>query len=168
MNMTGDCARAGEPLEAIAAEEAEQAPPVRDIDYRGAASGTVVVTERALASLASTRGWVMLWAVVLFISAGFSILGVLGILIAMAGSAPRLPGMLLFAVAYGLVAFAWIMMGVHLIRYASGIAATARSRSPEALERALASQKSFWRLSGIMLLVVIAFYFAIFMFAMLI
>jgi len=114
--------------------------------------------------LDQTRPWVKFMSIMIFITSAFMI--VMAILMVTVGLRPRFapvgPGRLgsfgaisLFAnvaaaFIYILMAILYVVPGVFLWRFAGAIKILDASRSPEALEEALASQKSFWRYVGIL------------------
>ncbi|MDZ7615390.1 MAG: GYF domain-containing protein [Patescibacteria group bacterium] len=100
--------------------------------------------------LAETRPWVMLMAIVGFVCAGLGVLGALVSLILSAVSV-IIPGILVSLVMLATQALVgWAAF--HLFVYAQRIAAyLATAQKPE-LEQALAAQRSFWRLAGILTL----------------
>lgn len=145
-----------------------QAPQARSpyasgLEYRGVVNQPVIATEGAIRALMRTRPWVMLWAVLLFIGAAFSALGVLGMLIM--GAVDRdgefLPFAAMFGVVYLLIAVFYLFAGLYLSRYFGAIGRTNRLRRPEDLESALTYQFRFWRLTGIGLATVIVVYLVI-------
>lgn len=158
---------AGSPLAAEesgspAAQVGLAAPPVAGgLEYRSAPSGTVSVTERALAALGRTRPWVMLWAVLLFIGAALSALGAAAMLLigAMDGEFADEPiFMIVLALLYLVMGVTYFFAGFYLTRYFVAIGTTTRLRRPEDLEAAIVAQMKFWRVTGIVLVALIVIY----------
>ncbi len=105
-------------------------------------------------TLSETRPWVLLMAIVGFVCAGLGVLGTLGAmvpLILLADAIYVVVGIIVSLVMLatcGLIGWA----AFHLFVYAQRIGAyVATSDTPE-LEQALAAQRSFWRLTGILTL----------------
>lgn len=127
----------------------EVLPPDRDATH-------AEVTPRTIEMLNGTRPWVQLMGVLLWIGTVFLVLGSVGIIIAsIFTSQPMLIAMgalyLVMAVVYGYLASS-------LTGYASRINALRASESVVDLERALESQKNFWRLIGIITLLFMGLY----------
>ncbi len=112
------------------------------------ASGDAVVTPAILDSMRQTRPWVLFLSILGFIGAGFMILGSIGILIA--GSAMGGAELGVIAIVYVVMAVVYIFTSLYLYRYASSIKMLLGGYGVHALEEALAHQKSFWKLVGIM------------------
>ena len=143
--------------EPVAAAAPAAAPTKRSLSYSSNRNtGDVGVTPAALAALRSTRPWVLLFSVLIFIGVGFGALMVLlfiggalfgggrgGAVAALASLIP-IAGLLLY-----------FFPALFLLRYANAIGRLNVSRSPEDLEAALVSQKSFWKFLGIVFLVMI-------------
>ncbi len=114
---------------------------------RGGGKPSPVGIER---TLSETRPWVLLMAIVGFVSAGLGVLGALVSLI-LSAVALNLVGILVSLVmlaTYGLVGWA----AFHLFVYAQRIAAYVATTDTPELEQALVAQRSFWRLAGILTL----------------
>ena len=133
------------------------APAARSLAYSsGRNTGDVTASPVALAALRSTRAWVMLFSILIFIGVGFGALMVLlfiggalfgggrgGAVAALASLIP-IAGLLLY-----------FFPALFLLRYGNAIGRLNVSRSPEDLEAALVSQKSFWKFLGFVFLVMI-------------
>ncbi len=128
--------------------------------------GNVSVTPLMVEHLRATKPWVRLISVVMFIFSGLMFLGALAIFLipssgmGSAGFFGPLVGIfyLFFGALYLIPAF-------FLHQYASSIQDFLQNGSDSAMETALGSQKSFWRFSGILTLIVICIYALIFFFA---
>jgi hypothetical protein len=116
-------------------------------------------------ALKETKPWVRFLSILGFIISGLFILG--GLLFAgLAAIMPELSGNGSAGVTY-VVVLAYMAMGgigivpfVQLHKYANSIGDVARGAGAAGIESALARQRSFWRISGIMAVVVIGLYVA--------
>jgi len=127
----------------------------------------IPLTSTAKQHLDQTRPWVKFMSVMIFITSAFMI--VMAILMVTVGLGPRFTpqghgrieslGAIGFfanvaaAFFYILLAILYVAPGVFLWRFAGAIKILEVSRSPEALEEALGSQKSFWRYVGILTII---------------
>ena len=104
-------------------------------------------------TLAETRPWVLLMAILWFAIAGLgALVSLVGLIVSAVGLV--LPGILMSVVmlaSYGLLGWP----AYHLLVYAQRLAAYGTSSGTAELEQALVAQKSFWRATGIMALVAI-------------
>jgi Family of unknown function (DUF5362) len=127
------------------------------------------VSAAAVAALAATKPWVRFMSVMVFIAAGFMVLAaiVMGVA-AMSGTMMKSSGgaanpfagplgLVLIAV-YAVLAIVYIFPGVKLWKYASSIAVLMQTGRDEDLVAALNQQRSFWKLIGVMLLVMLVLY----------
>jgi len=124
----------------------------------------IPLTPTAKQQLDQTRPWVKFMSIMIFVTSAFMV--VMAILMVTVGLGPRFapPGHgrlgalgaigffanVAAAFFYILLAILYVTPGVFLWRFAGAIRVLEASRSPEALEEALASQKSFWRYVGIL------------------
>ena len=131
-------------------------------------SGEGVVTQGVLQQLAGTKPWVRFMAVLMFVGAGFMLLGAVGILIA--GGAMAATGktagfsagmMSGIAVIYGAVALIYIYPALKLWGYANQIAILLVSGSMLDLEGALNQQRAFWKFLGIMMIAIFVLYLVV-------
>jgi Family of unknown function (DUF5362) len=121
------------------------------------------VSDVAVELLRQTKPWVTFLSVVAFIGSALMLLG--GVVMMAAGAlAPS--GSAVPAAAMGAIyipmAFLYIYPGLKLWGFSSAIGRLLASRSNMDLEAALGQQKSFWKFSGIMTVVVIALYAVMF------
>jgi hypothetical protein len=107
-------------------------------------------------ALRQTRPWVLFLAILGFIGSGLMILGGLCSGIALARLAG--PGGVIMMILYVGLGVVYLMPAVFLFRYGSRIGDYLRNRSETSLNAALNSQMSFWRLVGIMTIVMILLY----------
>jgi hypothetical protein len=119
------------------------------------------VSPGAVQSLEGTQGWVRLVGILLFIGAAFA--GLAAVLMFFGGAMGshfwgRAGGGAIAAlgVPYILMAVLYGFMGNFLVNYASAIARLVKSGLNTDLERALEAQRKFWKLAGILVLVMLA------------
>jgi hypothetical protein len=130
------------------------------IGYRGMETGTTGLSALAMEALRRTKPWVRFISIMTFIGAGFMLLAGISMLIvgAVAGnrSGGAVPGWL--GGVYLAMAAIYVIPAVLLTRYANGIASLMRTQRMSDVEQALNAQKSFWKFSGIMIIVVMCAY----------
>lgn len=130
-----------------------QADRRTDADQRTDRGG---ITRGARRALQQTKPWVTFLAILGFISGGLGALGgsVVFVLMAMAdGGRGAVIGLMAFvgpAIA--------ILLSYYLFSYGQRIYVFLRSDKPADLEAALAAQRSYWKLAGIVTAVMLAFY----------
>ena len=129
--------------------------------------GVGPVSVAAVGQLAATRPWVRFMSVTILIGAGFMVLTAVvmgamsGTLAKSSGSAGNPFG---GKMAYALMAFYLVLAvfhvfpGVKLWKYANSITVLLQNGRDEDLVAALNQQRSFWKLTGILVLVLIALY----------
>ncbi len=150
-----------------------------EVVFEDANSEAVLLSEKGCKYLSQTRPWVRFMSIIVFIGAGFMILGGLAMMIfGMTGaffSGNNTPaygatpgGSFAAGIVYIILSVLYIAPGIFLSRYASSIKILDATPSSEALERALRYQKSFWRYVGVLTVIMlvimaaaIAFSFAI-------
>jgi len=125
------------------------------------AGGIVALTPLGQHYLDQTRPWVRFISILTFVTAGFMLLGGLGLLAfsVFGGLAARDHGWLgafgsaigggALALLYIVLALVYLAPGTYLYRYANAIARLGVHANAGALEDALKHQKSFWRFIGI-------------------
>lgn len=156
-------------MPAIATSEKKRGPAVLTAEVNPFASPKYVgesheagadgLTPRAKRSLEETRPWVFLFSILAFVGCGFAALGGASVFVGgilqggAAGAASLITGVLLLgsATLYGFAAY-------HLYSYASYIKLFLKTSSPADLEQALTSQKSFWKLVGIVTAIFLVLY----------
>lgn len=122
----------------------------------GQASSPLSVHE----SLRQTKPWVRFLSVLGFICAGLMVLA--GIAVGLLSLASGETGMLLIAVVYPISGLLYLVPCLFLSRYATFIGEYLVSGQQAQLEQALQAQKSFWKFVGIVTLVVMCIYLAVF------
>lgn len=105
--------------------------------------------------LSETRPWVKFLSIVGFVSVGLMAFG--GCVAFVVGVASGEPVALL-GLLYGLLGVLYYFPALFLHRYAKGIRDFVGQRRQDQLDTALDAQKSFWRFTGILTLVVLCIY----------
>ena len=109
--------------------------------------------------LARTSPWVAFISVLGFVLSGLLVLiGLITMLIGGLTEELGLVGGILLGLVYQIIAFIYMLVALQLHRYAAAIRVFARSPDSLALEQALGYQRSFWRLVGIIAIVVTCIY----------
>jgi len=102
-------------------------------------------------TLEKTQPWVRLMSVLAFIGVAF--MAAAGLIGGVAGLASGDATMILLMVIYPLFALLYLFPAIFMWRYASRIGDFVRERTTPALESALDAQRSFWKFTGIMVIV---------------
>lgn len=136
-------------------------PPGQQETYSGGS-----VSMRAVAHLARTRPWVQFISILLFLGAGLMLLYGVGMFIGggvlMAApnksAAAALPFgvFVVMAVIYLVTGVTMLLTAIRLWQYGSAIGSLLTTASTPALEAALDRQRAFWKLSGIVCIIMIA------------
>lgn len=127
----------------------------------------ITVTPLMIESLRATKPWVKFLSILMFIMVGLVFLGGLAMMFAspmgMRGGASVGP---LMGFVYWIMGGLYLAPAIFLYRYASSIDDLVRGGGDTAMEMALESQKSFWKFTGIVTLVVLCFYLIMIVLAM--
>ena len=116
---------------------------------------------RAIDALRRTRPWTMFISILGFIGAGIMGLGAIamavgGVVGAGFGGAEGAAMVLGMSALYAVLAVVYVVISVSLFKYARAIGALVQTgRGPE-LEDALEAQRGFWKLMGIVIIVMMA------------
>lgn len=138
-----------------------QAPPVIVDSSGGGADPTL---DRSASMLLQTKPWVRFISIMMFIGSVFMVLA--GIFMMVSGAAGGPPGVSVgVGVVYIAMASIYTIPAVFLWKYADRIALFVQERSTGTLASALEAQKSFWKFVGILMLVIMAIYAVIIVFA---
>ena len=138
----------------------EYAPPRADVADVNRPSGNI--TDAMMESLRGTKPWTMLIAVVLFITAGFLLLGTFGVVIGgmvmstMGGEAAPNSMPLVFlgiGIVYLMLTVIYFMLGLYLVKFSTAIGRLLTSGQPAEMASALEQQRKFWKVAGIMTIV---------------
>ncbi len=130
-------------------------------------SGTIMVTPLMVEHLRATRPWVKFLAILAFISVGLMFL--VGLIAMAALSTVRGVGPnAAIGILYWLMALLYIAPAIFLNRYATAIRELLHGGGAPTMEKALESQKSFWRYVGILTLVLLCIYALILLIAVVI
>ena len=138
-----------------------------DLETTGASKGSGeygAVTAAMVQSLVETRPWVYFIAVLGFVMAGFMVLAAIVAFAVVAfaqsfssdfGAGGFVIGAT-YAVIYLVLAGLYLWISYYLYRYATAIRELQTTNSSASMELALDSQRSFWRLVGIMTAIYLA------------
>ena len=118
------------------------------------------VTGPTKEALLGTRGWVKLVGIMLYIGAGFTMLGMVAVIFgagAMGGRSGAMPLVMMVVMCgfYLLFAAIYIFLGMYLLNYSSAIGRLLDDDQVANLEVALQAQQKFWRLAGILVWVML-------------
>ena len=119
-----------------------------------AATGMQAITPEIYRAMSQTRPWVLFLSILGFIAGAITGLG--GIGIAVVSFASGQPFMLIMGPMYLVYAAAYWGCSYYLLLYAQRIGSLQRTNSIADLEGALVAQKSFWKLMGILMAVMLA------------
>jgi hypothetical protein len=131
------------------------------------------LTDTMLAALYASGPWLRFMSILGFIAAGVMVLASLAMLaVGMFGAAlsetfgspAAFAG---FATVYLLLSMVYFFLSLHLFRAASGVVESKRGHVRSGVEKALSSQRAFWRLVGILMIVILCLYAAIMLVAVL-
>jgi len=120
-------------------------------------SGLPQVTPKMVADLASTRPWVLFLSILGFIGCGLMVLAGI-IMVGVAAASPVGRGIGFLGLIYIPMAILYLFPAYFLLKYSGAIRGFLATRSAPQMEKAIQSQKSFWKFVGILTLVVICFY----------
>ncbi len=138
------------------------APPVSAVADVELAGGNI--TGEMIEAMRGTKSWVMLIGVLMFIAAVFTVIAAVAMMFggsmmnrAPAGAPPTalLMGM---GVAYLFFALIYVFLGLHLVKYSSAIGRLLASGQSADMEDALNQQRKFWKLSGVLALIMIVLF----------
>lgn len=128
------------------------------LSYQSTAASGVALTPEGLQALRSTRPWVIFLAILMFIGAGFMLLGGL-LMVAVSMASHARSSQMLVGIIYIPFSIIYVIPGIWMVRYSVALKNFFNYGTPENLAAALASQRTFWRGMGIMAIVCIALYF---------
>jgi hypothetical protein len=138
------------------------APPLANVGDR--TPGMDSITEEMIDALRGTKGWVLLIGILMFLGAALTALGGIAALfgstmmgaVGVKGGLPA-GAMIGMGAFYILAAVIYVFLGLHLVRYSSAIGRLAGSGQAGDMEAALEQQRKFWRLAGVLVLIMIVF-----------
>lgn len=135
------------------------ATPQANVGDRTPGEGSI--TEEMINALRGTKGWVLLIGILMFLGAALTSLGAIVVMFGSAmigasvkGGAPSAMFIAMGAV-YILMAVIYIFLGLYLVKYSSAIGRLISSGHAAELEAALQQQRKFWRLAGVLALIMI-------------
>jgi hypothetical protein len=130
-----------------------------------------LITPQMIEALRKTKPWVRMFSILGFIGSALILLGALVVMVggAVGGVMGRSMGLgaaggILVGLLYGLMALLYIFPSLFLFRYASAIASMLSEDTARGMESALNAQKSFWRFTGILTVVVLCIYAVVLVF----
>lgn len=130
--------------------------PAAVLPYQGGGV-PVGISARTMELLRQTRPWVIFFSVLGFLATGLMLL--VGLFITVGGMATRAAGMRVWiGLLYVAFAAIYLFPSIFLWRYGMRIGSLVARGHAEDLELALEAQKSFWRFTGILTIVVIVLY----------
>jgi hypothetical protein len=137
-------------------------PPRADLSRRPAPAAATAITRNMIDSLVKTRPWVLLIGIVMIVGCVFMVFA--GLAMFAIGNIAGLGGEGLgptagagIGAAYLVLAVLYFFPALYLMRYAGAIKRIGPA-NPAAMEEALARQASFWRLVGILTVLLIGLY----------
>ncbi len=133
------------------------APPQSDLT---AESSSGDISNNALASLGSTKPWVLFIGIVMIILSVFFILSLISTILSTLGQLNEMSAVptevrklqIISMTMNVVIGVSFMLMGIYLIKYSSSIGRLLVSREVRYLEASLVVQKKFWKLSGILTL----------------
>lgn len=137
------------------------APPQANVGDRTPGEGSI--TEEMVNALRGTKGWVLLIGVLMFLAAALTSLGgivaMFGSALMGAGAKGGAPAGLFIGMGamYLLMAAIYVFLGLYLVKYSSAIGRLIGSGQAADMEAALQQQRKFWRLAGVLALIMIVF-----------
>ncbi len=138
-------------------------PKVNVVDDTAGGNHHMVLTTAARYQLSRTRPWVIFFSILGFIATVSMAVFTFGVLF----SALNLPkdidlglfrlASVVTAVIYLIVNIACLIASIHLFKYAAAIKRFVQSGKPADFEQALSSQAKFWKITGLVVLLILLF-----------
>ena len=119
------------------------------------------VTGPTKEALRGTKGWVKLVGIALYIGAAFTVLAMAMVIFGTGAMGGMKQGAMPFAMMiamsgfYVVVAAIYIFLGMYLLNYSKAIGRLLIDDQVNTLEAALQAQQKFWRLAGILVVVML-------------
>ena len=134
------------------------------LGYRGAEMGNSGLSQHAMEMLRQTKPWTRFVSIMMFIGAGFMILGGVGMMAvgATMGFGRRSPVPAALGFVYLALGLLYFIPAMFLTRFSNSVGNLMRTNRTSDLELALQGQKSFWKFTGIMVIVMIIGYIVFF------
>ncbi len=128
----------------------------------GSASGGAAdsVSPSTIAQLAGTNPWVRFISVLMWIAICLIILGIVGVVIAMALGAAKAIGTpeLILVGVYGVLIFFYIYPAMKMWKFANRVNGLMSTRSLADLDASLAKMRKLWKFTGIITIVILCIY----------
>ena len=136
------------------------APPQSDVADHTVKLGEI--TDEMVSALRGTKGWVLLFGILMFIGAAFMVIGGLGMIFggAMMGAGANGVPQGMFAgmgVVYLVMAVLYVFPALYLVKYSSAIGRLVSDGRAADMEEALHQQRKFWKFVGVLMLIVMVF-----------
>ena len=118
---------------------------------------TIAITPNALSAIIGTQFWVKLIGIVMFITVALQVL----VLVFGLGQVPRdtmsgpASGAMFVIIIPVIFMVIYCILATRLLQYGKAISALAKSQNPIDFERAMEVQTKFWRLLGIITIIMI-------------
>jgi hypothetical protein len=143
------------------------APGQSQLGYQARSQGMPMITPRTVELVGQTSLWVRILAIFMFIVTGLAVVGAAFMIIAAIlsrgrGSTP----MLTMGLVYIAMSALYVIPSLLMWRYASQCKAFASLRHEQQLEDAIGTQKTLWKYSAILTLVIAGIYLLILLFAL--
>ena len=122
------------------------------------------VAQSTVQILAGTKGWARFLAVLMFIAAGFMLIGIFSGVSEMSAIPGRVGGISI-VITLVMVMVAYVIPGIYLNNYASKIGTLIMNPSTITLDTALNVQRGFFKYLGIVAIVFISFFVVMFLIA---
>lgn len=129
------------PYEAGQAQQREYSNP----------SANLPVTAVALSSLIATKFWVLLVGMTMFVTIAINLISMVFVGSSLAAGAPS--GVLLVWILPLVSLIVQVILALRLVQYGKAIGQLQNSADVQDLERALEAHTKFWRLAGIIIIV---------------
>jgi hypothetical protein len=121
--------------------------------------GATNVSEAVLHSMRGTRPWVLMFAILGFLTVGFMVIAGLAMFaIGASNSELGVGGGAAFGVLYLAIGVLYLFPSLRLLYYANAIGTLLHRGAQADLETALSHQQRFWKFVGIVTLVTLALY----------
>jgi hypothetical protein len=119
--------------------------------------GATNVSDAVLHSMRGTRPWVLMFAILGFLTVGFMVIAGLA-MFALGATNSELGGGAALGVLYLAIGVLYLFPSLRLLYYANAIGTLLHRGAQADLETALSHQQRFWKFVGIVTLVTVALY----------
>lgn len=119
-------------------------------------SPNITVTPLMIDYLRATKPWVRFLSILMFVMVGLMLVG--GLVMMLSGATGLGATGPILGLVYWVMAILYLAPAYFLFQFASSIGNLLQGGGDVAMEAALGSQKSFWRFTGIVTLVIVCIY----------